>query len=79
MLPNIHGDFGEVVAVFAFGHGGEEVLELVDGEEVAVEGGFLGAAELDALAFFDGLDVGGGFVEAGAGASIEPGGAATEA
>ncbi len=41
MLPNIHGDFGEVVAVFAFGHGGEEVLELVDGEEVAVEGGFL--------------------------------------
>jgi hypothetical protein len=77
--PNLDGEFGEVVAIFAGGQRGGEGFKLVDGEKATIKRGLLWAAELHALALLDGLNVGGGFVEAGAGARVEPSGAAAEA
>lgn len=62
----------KVVAIFAVGHPTDGGGEGGQREEAAAEGGFLGATDLDALPFLDGLHVGGGFVEAAAGAGVEP-------
>jgi len=68
----------EIGTVLAAGKATDELAKLFDGDESAVEGGFLGAADLDALTFLDGLDVGAGLVEGSAGAGIEPGEASRE-
>ncbi len=47
-------------------------------DKAVAPGDFFDAADFDVLAFFDNSDEGGGLVEAGEGAGVQPGGAAVE-
>src|SRR5580765_283939 len=82
VLPQPAGLFEhlfEIGAIFAIRQPGREFAQLFQGEKSLAEGGLLRAADFHALALFNRLYVGGSFVQAAAGAGIEPRKASAEA